>query len=84
VTRDISERRAAHEALRESERQFRLLVSNVTDYAVIMLDPNGSIASWNRGAEHAIDRFDSLGFVHVWNKEAGSPSDDRHRKAMRS
>jgi len=50
VTRDITERRAAMEALYESERQFRLLVEGVTDYALYMLDPNGVITSWNAGA----------------------------------
>ncbi len=38
-------------ALGESERQFRLLVQGVTDYAIYMLDPNGRIASWNAGGQ---------------------------------
>ncbi|RAI28738.1 hypothetical protein CH340_23370 [Rhodoplanes serenus] len=51
ITRDVTERRAAQEALRESERQFRLLVKGVSDYALFMLDPNGIVTNWNTGAE---------------------------------
>jgi PAS domain S-box-containing protein len=50
VTRDITERREADERLRASDRQFRLLVNGVTDYALFMLDPNGIVTSWNAGA----------------------------------
>lgn len=39
--------------LRRSEESFRLLVESVQDYAIFMLDPEGHVTSWNRGAERA-------------------------------
>jgi len=51
VTRDLSERRAAEQALRHSQEQFRRLVEGVTDYAIFMLDAQGLVSSWNSGAQ---------------------------------
>ena len=41
----------AFDRLRVSEERFRLLVQGVTDYAIFMLDPDGSVTNWNLGAE---------------------------------
>ncbi|HEV7776418.1 MAG TPA: PAS domain S-box protein [Luteibacter sp.] len=51
VTRDISRRHSAEQALLESERRFRMFVEGVTDYAIYLLDPEGCITDWNSGAQ---------------------------------
>jgi PAS domain S-box-containing protein len=45
--------RAAGRAARylQGEVAFRLLVDAVADYAIFLLDPDGNVLSWNRGAE---------------------------------
>lgn len=49
---DRARRLAATAAqLEETELRFRHLIDGVTDYAIFMLDPTGSVISWNPGAE---------------------------------
>jgi PAS domain S-box-containing protein len=51
VDRELRQRRQAESALHRSEERFRLAVSDVTTYAILTLDPQGHVASWNAGAE---------------------------------
>ncbi len=37
--------------LRQSEEQMRRIIASVKDYAILMLDPDGRILTWNAGAE---------------------------------
>jgi anti-anti-sigma factor len=34
-----------------TERDYRLLVENVKDYAIVMIDPQGYVVTWNAGAQ---------------------------------
>jgi PAS domain S-box-containing protein len=51
LAEERARRRQIEQALRESEERFRMLVAGVKDYAIVMLDPEGNITSWNGGAE---------------------------------
>jgi len=51
AARDITKRKHAEEALRQSEQRFSSMLEAVRDYAIIFLELDGSVASWNQGAE---------------------------------
>ena len=51
MTRDISERRATEEKLNESRQQLRALLDGIRDHAILMLDPEGTVANWSEAAE---------------------------------
>jgi len=48
---EAAERERAEQALRETEHSYEALVANVRDYAIFMVDPDGTVASWNPGAQ---------------------------------
>lgn len=51
LSREVRHRERAEVALRRSEENYRLLVESVQDYAIVTLDPSGTVASWNLGAQ---------------------------------
>ncbi|GAA2723781.1 hypothetical protein CAE01nite_11060 [Cellulomonas aerilata] len=51
VFQDVTARRSAHEAVRRSEEQLRLLLDGARDHAIVMLDAQGHVASWSANAE---------------------------------
>jgi PAS domain S-box-containing protein len=51
MSSEVSRRGRAEAAAKESEEKFRLLVSSVQDYAILYLDLDGRITTWNLGAE---------------------------------
>ena len=63
------------------EGRYRLLVEAVTDYAIYMLDPHGTVVSWNPGAQRlkGYTEAEILGqhfsrFYSEADRQAGSPA----------
>ena len=51
VMRDLTDQREARIRAEEADSKMRLMIDSVRDYAIFMLDADGKVASWNRGAQ---------------------------------
>jgi PAS domain S-box-containing protein len=49
--RETEQRKRTEQSLLESEARLRFLVEQVKDYAILMLDLDGRVVSWNKDAE---------------------------------
>ncbi len=49
---DRKRARQAERAFQQSEERFRLMVEQVQDYAIIAIDPDGRVVTWNAGAKN--------------------------------
>jgi len=75
--------------LAESELRYRLLVDGVKDYAILLLDPEGRVKSWNKGAEllTGYQAAEILGqnfstFYSAASKAAGEPRQSLEQAAQ--
>lgn len=83
VQRSYGARARAEAALLESEERFRILVDGVQNYAIVMLDPNGKVVSWNAGAErikgYSAEEIIGQNFSRFYPQEdidQGKPAED--------
>jgi PAS domain S-box-containing protein len=80
----VRRRRAVQQALLESENRFRLMTSSVAEYAIVMLDVEGRVRTWNTGAQR-ITGYRAEEVVEVRDFSCFyTPDDIRQDKPMRT
>lgn len=51
MARDLTERKLNEDMIAESEARFRALIDAIENFAIILLDANGMVVTWNDGAQ---------------------------------
>jgi len=76
TARDITERKAIENALRENENKFRSLVEQSLD-GIVLIDAQGTVIEWNRGQERTtgIKRAEAVG-QPLWDMQFRLMPDD--------
>jgi len=68
------------------EERFRLLVDSVRDYSILMLDPDGLVITWNKGAEYIkgyrADEIVGLNFSKFFQPEDVALGRPQHELAV--
>lgn len=83
---DITARRHAEEQARASEARMRMVAESAKDYAIVTLDEEGRVTSWNKGAEtlfgYTADEMHGQDLHRLFVPEdiaAGVPEDELRR-----
>lgn len=76
---DITDRTVKERELQTSEAKYRILVEGVKDYAIIIIDYDGKIASWNRGAQRILGYHTKEAIGRHF--EIFRTDEDRHKSA---
>ena len=83
---DISATRRAEDQVRLAELHMRLVAESTRDYAIITLDPEGRVTTWNKGAERMFGYLESEMVGHALDtvftpqdRAAGVPADELRR-----
>jgi len=76
--REVVKHKLGWVALHNSEEKYRSLLDGIQDYAVFMLDPVGTIVSWNAGAQRmhgfTSEEIVGLNYSHLF------PAADVHKR----